>query len=500
MISNKKRVLLVNPKLTFPINVYSDTYSEYEGTGSFDQKSMNVGLLAIASYILHKGHEVEILDLQDVVNDYVVLLAKMNSFEPDAIGISCNSCYAYLKTGNYAKQIKLWNKDSFIFAGGQHIGALARIAATEITDLDCIIKYEGEYPVEQIMSRNGKNLSDIPGILYRENGRIIETENIRSRLPMDQLPPLEWQLYPEYRRLVPNVEISRGCSAVCSFCTNYHAYGFHYRSKSAKKIVEDIDRTLEQYGNPHQMIYFGGMNFDSKDNNMVELIHLLSKRHIRWRTESRVDCLSVQDVKRMSSVGLEVIDWGLDSVDPTILSIMKKTSDPKAYLEKCEALLDAASELDVINKMNLMFYPGETADSISNTLAFVTKNRNKIDVLSPKPTMLYPGTVLDKQYQMFSERYGTRKIVSNFWNAVHAYPLHLSHTLSYDQAKTLSLILEKIANKFDTYYLNRLSSLGYNDLSKDEFLNLLCIEGGIHNLRFNIPYERLLHIKGINVL
>ena len=67
----KKKVILVNPKLIFPKSVYSDEYEEYEGQGAFDQKSINIGLLAVASYLNMKGHDVKILDLQDHVLSYL---------------------------------------------------------------------------------------------------------------------------------------------------------------------------------------------------------------------------------------------------------------------------------------------------------------------------------------------------------------------------------------------------------------------------------------------
>lgn len=57
--------------------------------------------------------------------------------------------------------------------------------------------------------------------------------------------------------------------------------------------------------------------------------------------------------------------------------------------------------------------------------------------------MLYPGTILYQDYDKFNKLYGTRKIETVFWNKVHAYPMHLSYQLSYDQAKYLSLLVLK---------------------------------------------------------
>lgn len=494
----KKKVILINPKLLFPKSIYSNEYEEYEGNGAFDQKSINIGLLAIASYLDAKGHDVEILDLQDHINDCGDLIDCINKVSPDFIGISCNSCYSYIKTKEYSRLIKSIDKKMYIFSGGQHIGAIARIAANEIPEIDCIIKYEGEYSANFILNNEGKYLEQVPGIIYRENGQIIETKDERYKVEMEDLPLLNWRMYPDFKSLVPNIELSRGCKSVCNFCTNYHAYGYKYRSKPAEKIFDEIIYTLKEYGNDKQAIYLGGMNFDLKDENLNKLIDMLEKHSISWRTESRVDCLTSQDVSRMVKAGLEVIDWGLDGVSPKILDLMKKTNDPKSYIEKASRLFYELREINVLNKVNLMFYPGETAETICETLEFFIKNRENIDIVSPKPTMLYPGTVLYNDYEKFNKLYGTRKIETEFWNTIHAYPVHLSYQLSYEHAKSLSLIIERLINQYNKYALNRKSSIGYSNLSEEEYLKLLLSNGDYYNLRFIIDdgiYEKIKELK-----
>jgi len=477
----KKKVILVNPKLIFPKSVYSDEYEEYEGQGAFDQKSINIGLLAVASYLNMKGHDVKILDLQDHVNDRDDLIRFINSNTPDFIGISCNSCYAYIKTKEYASLIRSIDKDIYIFSGGQHIGAIASIATREIPEIDCIIKYEGEYPVNFIVENNGANLYQVPGIIYREDGKVIETKDIKYQIDMNELPFLEWSMYPDFKKLVPNIEVSRGCKSVCNFCTNYHAYGNQYRSKPAKRIFEEIKHTLKEYENSSQPIYLGGMNFDLKDENLNNLVQMLKNENVVWRTESRVDCLTYEDVLKMEEVGLQVVDWGLDGVSPKILSLMRKTNDPKSYIDKATKLFESLKGTSVLNKVNLMFYPGETADTICETLQFFIKNREYIDIVSPKPTMLYPGTILYQDYDKLNKLYGTRKIETVFWNKVHAYPMHLSYQLSYDQAKYLSLLVERLLNNYEKYAVCRKTTIGYNNLSEKEYLGLLLKENDYYN-------------------
>lgn len=86
----------------------------------------------------------------------------------------------------------------------------------------------------------------------------------------------------------------------------------------------------------------------------------------------------------------------------------------------------------------------------------------KICGVSLKPTMLYPGTILYQDYDKFNKLYGTRKIETVFWNKVHAYPMHLS----YDQAKYLSLLVERLLNNYEKYDVCRKTTIGYNNISE----------------------------------
>ncbi|MBA7480533.1 hypothetical protein ES707_15995 [subsurface metagenome] len=426
------------------------------------------------------------MDLQDKPDDGNYLREEINSYALEFIGISCNSCYSYLKTKYYCDLIKQISPDIYVFAGGQHIGAIAETAIQELSNLDCIVKYEGEYATNYILENEGRNLKELPGIIYRDKGQIHKTKDERIMVDLDKLPLPQWSLYPDFKKMVPNIELSRGCKSVCSFCTNYYAYGFNYRSKSAKRILEEVQFTLKEYGNEKQMIYFGAMTFDLQDDNLKKLVQLLAKQPVNWRTESRVDVLSMEDVKKMANVGLKALDWGLDAVSPEIIKIMNKSKNPQIYIENAVELLTKLKEVDVINKINLMFYPGETAETLAQTLQFFMNYREIIDIVSPKPTMLYPGTILEKQYPSFGEKYGTSKVQSNFWNSVHAYPLNPSYQISYSQAKNLSLLLERIINKYEFYYKNRLSSIGYNNLSKTDYFKLLFEETDIYDLRFQV--------------
>ena len=110
-----------------------------------------------------------------------------------------------------------------------------------------------------------------------------------------------------------------------------------------------------------------------------------------------------------------MLDLGLESASPKMLLLMNKTHNPQAYLRKAEAVIEKAAQLPgTFLKLNLLFHPGETAETLAETFSFLFRWRSKIDAVTVSPVMVDPGSPLWHDFPSFESRFGSRLLKNEF--------------------------------------------------------------------------------------
>ena len=100
---------------------------------------------------------------------------------------------------------------------------------------------------------------------------------------------------------------------------------------------------------------------------------------VEWRTQSRIDVFDPDLLPILTEAGLRIIDLGLESASPKLLSLMNKTDTPTEYINKANKIIEKVSEFPNLKlKINLIFFPGETAYTLRETLEFIFKHRCEI--------------------------------------------------------------------------------------------------------------------------
>lgn len=441
-------VLLINPNIIFP--------SDYSISGRSVQirdleKVVNLGLLSVASYLKEKGVDIKIIDLVGQSDDESLLADAILQQNPKLIGISCISCYAYPKLLDYAKLIKSLNSNIFILAGGQHLSGIPQIAMTESNHIDCIVKGEGEYISHQVYTRvkDGKSLENIPSILFKNNGHIIDNTSIpNEKIDLDRLPFLKYDIYPNFKEYSPHIEESRWCPFQCNFCTS-GVMSDNIRYKSISRFVDEIAYVKSLYGNDTENLrfFFACSSFGLQKTRIEELIGLMreKKLNIRWRTETRCDAPMIDYIEDLIDIGLSVLDLGLESGSPTMLKLMNKCHHPEEYLASASRFIRSTRVSDkLLLKINLVFYAGETPVTVKETLQFLMEHSNDIDSISAGPVMIYAGVPMEKMIKHYKENFGTTVVHNDFWDKVHAFPVNPSSNFSFEQLNDLALIISKI--------------------------------------------------------
>jgi len=385
------------------------------------------------------------------------------------------SGFAYPALKTYCALVKEINPEIFIFAGGQHVSPLGSIALDEIQHLDCVVRYEGEGTTLELYDavvNQLRTLESVPGIVFRSGAKIVSTPDTGTQLPLEELAYLNYEMFPNFQNLVPRLEESRGCPFDCSFCSNASVFTYKVRYKAADRLIGELNWIYRQYGNPQVLrFYLIAKNYGLNRNITEEFAKSVRRLPFKfqWRTQTRADMIDPDLIPTLSAGGLRVLDLGLESASPKMLRLMNKTDDPKDYLTKAEAVFEVVGKLPETKlKINLVFHPGETSETLGETLEFLFRWRAKIDAVTAAPAMVDPGAPLWHKMPFFEQNYGSRLIKNEFWDAIHTHPVHPSDELSFEQCNMLANLVSKMFQTKESYFETRLfgGMLRSTDLQK----------------------------------
>ena len=118
-------------------------------------------------------------------------------------------------------------------------------------NIDLIVRGEGEEIIKEIV--RGVSYKDIPGLSYRENGKVIHNEN--ANLPdITRIPPPDRSLRRHDYHWIQNgvrltnltfdtVLTARGCPYHCKFCTfslNPLGQKRHYAERPLQSVIDEL--------------------------------------------------------------------------------------------------------------------------------------------------------------------------------------------------------------------------------------------------------------------
>lgn len=402
------KILLINPP------------SLLEGTKSI--QPIPLGLLFIKSFLQKNGYSnVEMLNLA-FCNNWVEVERKIKERkEVDIIGITCYTRQRF-SVERVASIIKKIDSKSCVVLGGPHVSYLANDVLQAWSDVDIVIKGEGEEIFLDI-ARNidlNRGFSAIPNIVYRQNDNIVTNKliyhpldlykintpyyNFEELTDLNRNESLNFHLdfVHNYTSFIAPIIASRGCNGSCNFCCN--------RSYWGKQRYHCVDDVISQVMHYYDM---GVKKFDFYDDNFLGnkaivrdfLQKFIDKKiDVSWWCSCRADSIDSEILPLMKKTGCRLISVGLETGSQKILDNMCK--DIKLH--------EAIKSLSDIKKANIdvritisIGHDGENIQTILETISTINKIKPKqIAIYLLK---VYPGTDLCKMM----ERSGA--IDSSYW-------------------------------------------------------------------------------------
>jgi anaerobic magnesium-protoporphyrin IX monomethyl ester cyclase len=180
---------------------------------------------------------------------------------------------------------------------------------------------------------------------------------------------------------------TRGCPFHCEFCSNV-VFGGSYRQRSPENVVDEIEEAL---ASGYERIAFADDVFTLNRRQVLGVCAEIKKRglHFKWECLGRVDALDYPIALEMKAAGCARIYFGIESGNDRILKLMKKQITTAQARNAIEAAHQAGLE---VGAFFILFYPGETDDTVLDTLRFATSlPLDYLGLTMPDPL---PGTAL----------------------------------------------------------------------------------------------------------
>lgn len=398
-----KRILLLNTPF------YRLMGSHYNG--------LSLGILYIAAVLREDNHEVGVLNADyEEGGDYLDQRGIFNAFDsykkihedyenyiwentvreiltfnPDFLGIT-------MYTANYkaariiSEKVKRQNKDIKIVVGGVH-PTLAPYETLKVEEFDYIIDGEGEFPFLELV--NGEPEDKIAGLGYKNNGNLFLNPRRGFILDLDSLPLPARDLIinssenTDYGQLIAG----RGCAFSCSYCASAAIWKKRVRFRSVENVIRELISIKDNY--PHNTIYFEDDTFTLKIQRTMELCDQIIRHalDIKWKCDTRADCLSDEMVGLMKKAGCVCIKMGVESGSERILKRINKKLRKETISNAAKMIKKHGIALTVYLMAG---FPYETNDDLIDTINFareIDADYYSLSIVAP-----YYGTKIYDEY------------------------------------------------------------------------------------------------------
>jgi len=334
------------------------------------------GLMYIASALRNAEIPVKVLDSKQMQYERPSLLRrsieeicelvkiKVKREDPTVIGFTTTTI-SYMPAIQVAKAAKEAAPEAKVVIGGVHVSHTAP-ETLENDWIDIVVRGEGEKTMIEIAE--GKPLSEIKGISYKENGKIIENP-AREPLNPEEIPVPAYDLLDMKQYAYVVLMCTRGCPFNCSFCEIPCTHGKLRSYRESEKIEEELE--LATSLNPRLEIRledeFLGLNVERAKG----ILDVIKKKNLgQFRAVTRPDGMNAEVLKMLNEAGCTNMYIGMESGSDEVLKFNGRGIT-------VEQILKIAN---IFNENKMLFHggfilglPGETRETLKQTLGVALK-------------------------------------------------------------------------------------------------------------------------------
>lgn len=379
-----KNILLVMPRITYAIN---------------DWNIPPVGIAYVSASMKKMGLPIYNINLnleegkiEDIIKKAII---------KHKIEIVCTGDLVvnYSAVKDIVDTVKGIDKSIITIIGGGLVTHSPIEAMDIIKNADYGVIGEGEITdIELVQAINNQtDLSQVKGIIYRENEKLHITDSRADSVDIDSIPWPDYEGFNYFEllkrhlveeKLTAPLTTSRSCPFRCTFCSK--SGGSKYRQRSLDSIFEEMDYLITKYNVVE--FFLNDELFADKLERVEAFCKRVKERNVNWHVMLRISSKITEELLRMmKNSGCVGICYGLESADDKILCSMKKGINVKMMLQVLK--LTKAEGINVRGG----FIFGDTLETVKSadyTLNWILENIELINNVSISPIVLYPGSAL----------------------------------------------------------------------------------------------------------
>jgi radical SAM superfamily enzyme YgiQ (UPF0313 family) len=337
-----------------------------------------LGLLSLAAVLEEAGHHVSVLDFNYAVSLGEVLLddgfydavaSKVQEKSPQLVGFStmCNSYHIALRM---AEAVKSRLPQVPILFGGPQASAVDADTLEAFPFVDMVLRGEAEQTLPVLLAslEAEELLSQVPGLTYHADGRIVRNPDPPLLKDLDSLPIPAYHLFPHDIRSDLDLDVGRGCPFACSFCSTSRFWRRRYRLKSTQRILEEIRVLREQY--EAESFSFSHDLFTANRERVQEFCErvLAEEMDITWSCAARIDTVDPQLLRLMADAGCRNIFYGVETGSPR----MQREIQKNLSIDEAWSAIDATTNADINATLSFIAgFPTECTSDLEQTLSMI---------------------------------------------------------------------------------------------------------------------------------
>ena len=359
-----------------------------------------LGLAQLAAVLLQRGHDVvhEPFILKAVSGDVTdaYIEKRLSRIRFDVVGLSIGDPLSGTEALRYAAVVKRAMPGTLVVAGGMQ-PTFNPAPFLEPGTIDVVIRGRGEAAFPAVIDAllNGWRTSSIPGACVK--GAISPDRAVE--IPAADLPPVDFDAVqaPRYLKRNPfaNVQTSLGCPHACPFCLHASFWGATPEHRPVANVETEM-RYLNDHGCKAGYIVDPAFTLDpARARRVIDMLAGIGNE-VQLGFETRADAVSPGVLEGATRARLALAWLGAESGSPAVLARLhgKHRGAGKKHLEDLRTATVAIKEAGLVAGSSwILGLPGETRDTIEETLAFMKELIDLgMDIIDARALALFPGT------------------------------------------------------------------------------------------------------------